>query len=109
MQEVNPYDFIWQLSLAAACIWFKSVSGVKHDDHQSRSQEAGKDDSVRGITADELIQRRILVRRERDRGAAMKGDNEYGKIIDLQSYRNRLLMREWAITSGFGLRSDEVK
>ena len=107
MQEVNPYDFIWQLSLAAACIWFKSVSGVRND-YESRSQEAGKDGSVRGITADELIQRRVLVRRERDRGAAMR-DNEYGKIIDLQSYRNRLLMREWAITSGFGLRSDEVK
>ena len=108
MQEVNPYDFIWQLSLAAACIWFKSVSGVKHD-YESRSQEAGKTDDVRGITADELIQRRILVRRECDRGAAMKGDNGNGQVIDLQSHRNRRLMREWAVASGFGLRSDEVK
>ena len=106
--DSNPYDFIWQLSLAAACIWFKSVSGVKHDDHQSRSKEAGKTDDVRGVTADELIQRRILVRRERDRGAAMR-DNGNGQIIDLDSYRNRRLISSWAVASGFGLRSDEVK
>ena len=106
--DSNPYDFIWQLSIAAACIWFKSVSGVKHD-CESRSQEAGKTDDVRGVTADEPIRISILVRRERDRGAAMKGDNEYGKIIDLQSHRNSRLIRKWAFDSGFGLRSDEVK
>lgn len=91
---------VWKLSVALMCAQgacvMKWLSGVRDDD------EAG---SIRNAMADDDLLCGFHSGRK-DSGAyiaPMKGDNEErdGEVIDLQDYRNRVAVRDWARRNGF--------
>ncbi len=104
---------VWRWSLAVACLsgaaWLKWCSGVSHDS-KIGNETTGNADGFRGGLSDAAL-RSGICDRGADRGADMKGPNaaDTGQVIDLQDYRNRRAVREWAIACGWGVRAPEVK
>lgn len=99
---MSDLQAIWKLSLAVGCAagaaWFKWC-GVMHDGFRQDDRRS------------DALDRSMVSGRDAGRGSdsAMKGCNGNGQVINLEDYRNRRALREWAMAHGFGARNGKVK